>query len=298
MTTVFFFLLFFLGLSFGSFLGVMISRYNPDKNFFEFRKMKGRSKCVSCARTLSFFELIPFFSFLFQRAKCRGCKKEIPFQDFLIETLGGIIFVSVPLFLNKFYMVTNDAFFSFRAPVSHYILVILWILVFLVFLSMFFIDLKYFIIPDELNIGILILGILVSVFLASSSIPFSKDSFLGHYSLIFSPDVSVFVKHILGAAFGMFFFGTLYFLSRERGMGMGDVKLAFSAGFLFGWPDIAFATGCAFIIGGVWSAFLFFSRVKGMKDRIPFAPFFVLGFMCTFFFGLGILSGYFSLFEL
>ena len=80
---------FVLGTLIGSFLNVVALRYNTGMT------VNGRSKCFSCGKNLSWFELFPVLSFLFQKGACRKCKSKISWQYPLIETLSGIIFVMI-----------------------------------------------------------------------------------------------------------------------------------------------------------------------------------------------------------
>ncbi len=81
-------------------------------------------------------------------------------------------------------------------------------------------------------------------------------------------------------------------------MGMGDVKLAAATGLVLGWPDIALATLLSFVIGGLVGGVLLALGKKHIKDKLPFAPFFVLGVFLTVFLGHAIVGGYFGLFSL
>lgn len=81
--------IFIFGTLVGSFLNVVILRYNTGK------KLSGRSRCQSCARVLSWSELIPLFSFLFLRGRCNTCGSAISYQYPLVEILTGVVFLSV-----------------------------------------------------------------------------------------------------------------------------------------------------------------------------------------------------------
>ncbi len=97
---------------------------------------------------------------------------------------------------------------------------------------------------------------------------------------------------------GGLFFGFLVFISRGKGMGMGDVKLALSSGVVLGWPDIALATILSFLLGGLVGGILLIFGKKHIKDKLPFAPFFVFAVFLTVFLGHSIVSGYFGLFGI
>ena len=298
---LYFILLFALGLAFGSFFNVLILRYDPDKNIFSFSRISGRSHCPKCKTTLQWFELIPLLSFLIQRGKCRTCNVKLSYQYPLVETLGGIIFAGVPMFLNFFYGITNQAFFSFVAPYWYYGLVGVWVFVFCVFLLITVIDFRLFIIPNELTALLVLGGLAISGFSTfiekAMMMPF-RASFLEQYILVFPAFAHSIWNHAMGAAVGFAFFLILSLITRGRGIGFGDVKLAFALGLLFGWPDIAIITMLSFIIGGLWSVGLMLVGAKKMKDRVPFAPFFILGALLVLFFGSAIVKGYFSVFGL
>jgi prepilin signal peptidase PulO-like enzyme (type II secretory pathway) len=83
-------LVFLLGASIASFISVYVERGDQDKFFSK----KNRSICKNCLRKLNYFELIPVFSYIFLRGKCRTCKTEIPRKLFLGELLLGVWFAS------------------------------------------------------------------------------------------------------------------------------------------------------------------------------------------------------------
>src|SRR3989338_6841366 len=80
---------FVFGLIVGSFLNVVIYRFNTAKSF------GGRSACVSCQNKLCWYELIPLVSFLSQKGRCRNCKARISIQYPLVEFATGLIFVAL-----------------------------------------------------------------------------------------------------------------------------------------------------------------------------------------------------------
>lgn len=292
-------MLFVLGAVLGSFLGVLVSRYDPDKPLFS-SAIFGRSRCMSCKKTLHPIDLVPVLSYVFLLGRCRTCKTRIPFQNFFIELISGSIVAGVPAFLVRFYNIPFSQFFLGGALWWQYLLVGLWICVFLAWLSMVMIDVKHYIIPDEFHVIFIVLGLMIAGIIIGyreDIFPF-RESFLKNYTLVFSPFTGVIANRILGCLLSGIFFLFLFVVSGGRGMGMGDVKLAFSTGILLGWPDMGLSIIVSFIIGGVLSSILFIARRKTMKDRVPFAPFFVAGFVITIFFGYEIIEWYFSIFGL
>lgn len=126
------------------------------------------------------------------------------------------------------------------------------ILVVLTLILITLIDLRLSIIPNELTGFLAVLGIFTIVF------------FPAHQSIFYK---------IIGAVFALALFGLIIFLTKGRGMGMGDLKLAGALGLLFGWPKIVLILMAAFIIGGFWSAIILIAKKKSLKDSIPFGPF-------------------------
>lgn len=277
-------LLFFFGTFVGSFLGVLGSRYSEEKGFS--LSIRGRSKCDSCGKKLEWYELVPIFSFIFQRRKCRGCGVKLSFQYPIVEILSGLAFVLIPLKLGQ------------GVPS------VLWLLAFLTFILIGLIDLRLKIIPDKLTVFIASLGALLIGYYKvtdefGSVLNGVTGSFLGSYALGFwFGEKNLLINYGAGALVGLILFGLIFYLSKGKGMGFGDVKLAGAVGLLLGWPDTLLALILSFIVGGVWGSFLILRKRKGMKDAIPFGPFIIIGVTLVFFFGYYILDGYFGVFGL
>lgn len=292
-------LLFLFGLAIGSFLNVVILRYTPEKRVLG-KALGGRSHCPHCGHVLGAGELVPIVSFLLQRGKCRTCKHRLSFQYPIVEFGSAAIFAFFPLFLNSMYGMSTLLFLSAAAPFWYYAMVAAWICVLLAWIVIAAIDVRHYIIPNELNAFLFVLGIAITALLAAHQgqiFPF-RSSFLRNYTLLFSFSNDIVLNHVLGMVFGGAFFGLLVTLSRGRGMGLGDVKLMLASGLVLGWPDIGLAAALAFVLGGILGGGLILVKQRTMKDRMPFAPFLVVGFFLTVFLGFAIVQGYFGLFGL
>lgn len=278
--------LFGFGLIIGSFLNVVILRYHPDRSLFAFAPITGRSHCMSCGKTLSWYELVPLFSFLIQKGKCRSCGNALSLQYPIVEFLSGLIFL-IPLY---FYNSNFDSQLSLAIG-------FLWTLVFLIFLVLAAIDYYWYIIPDELNILLAFMGV-ARIFLEKSSWYFSEfsGSFIHGYAALFGLRSDIWLNHIAGGLIGFLIIGAIILFTKGRGMGIGDLKLIAALGILFGWPDVVFLLAFGFIIGAIFSLNLIFRGTKGMKDSVPFGPFLVLGAVTLVFFGEAILDWYFGIF--
>src|SRR5699024_2337227 len=106
-------LIFIIGTILGSFLNVCIYRI-PRKKSIIFPS----SYCTSCNRALKWYELVPIFSFLFQKGKCRYCGESISPQYPLVEILNGL------LYLILYYRFNLGLDFMFYAIISSILIVL------------------------------------------------------------------------------------------------------------------------------------------------------------------------------
>jgi prepilin signal peptidase PulO-like enzyme (type II secretory pathway) len=271
--------LFIFGLVIGSFLNVVILRYDGDHFILDPRIIGGRSHCNSCGKTLRWFELVPLASFVAQRGRCRTCRTKLSFQYPVVELISGLIFVFVPWRLGV----------SSSAGPLPWVVAGLWIAAFLVLLVLSVIDVRMGILPDELNIALGSVGVALGILLAVS-FP-GGGSLLGRFGDLFTVG-NVWVGRMIGAVAGFVFFEFLVVITKGKGIGMGDVKLALALGLLFGWPDIAAVAGCAFIFGAALGVILILARRKTMTGALPFGPFLATGAAFIFLFGAPLVEAY------
>lgn len=90
MITFIYIVVFLYGITIGSFLNVCIIRYMKKEEI-----VKTRSHCMSCGYVLKWYDLIPVFSYLFLRGRCRKCKEKISIQYPLVEALNGILYIII-----------------------------------------------------------------------------------------------------------------------------------------------------------------------------------------------------------
>jgi leader peptidase (prepilin peptidase)/N-methyltransferase len=278
------FILFVFGIAIGSFLNVVILRYDGDHFLLDATMIGGRSHCMHCKQTLRWFELVPVFSFLIQGGRCRRCKARLSIQYPIVELISGIIFVCVPLVLGVGGGVA--------APLIA--IATLWVAAFEALLVMAVIDIRLGIIPDEINIFLGAIGIFLAI-LSVGYFGSANHSLLGPFAVIFGWQGNAILAKIIGAAFGGLFFAFLIAVTRGKGMGMGDLKLAIPLGLIFGWPDIIFVLVFAFVIGAIVGIFSILRGKNNMKGTLPFGPFLALGAVTLFFWGPQLFAWYFSL---
>jgi prepilin signal peptidase PulO-like enzyme (type II secretory pathway) len=278
------FLLFALGAAFGSFIKVIADRYDPDRFLFHQKVIGGRSHCPECRTKLRWFELVPVMSYLWQRGKCRNCGRNIDWQCLAVELACGLLFVFIPQAVYNPYLL----------PTTYYLLSAAWLFAFSTLLLVALIDFRLTIIPDEAH-AMLFAAAIAIIFLA----PFGafEGSFMGSYGGLFGFRQNPWLSHFLGAVIAAALFGFLIAVTRGRGMGAGDFKLAAALGFLFGWPDILLVLALSFIIGSVAGVAVMIARSKRLKSHIAFGPFLGAGALTVFFFGPQIMQFYFGLFR-
>lgn len=258
-TTIFF----VLGLIIGSFLNVVIIRLNTE------RSLGGRSGCMSCRKTLTWYELIPVLSFIALGGRCKGCKIKISRQYPIVEFLTGAIFAALFLKFQDIFFLDTLVFtlsYAYYAAVSTLLVVIAAY------------DLKHKIIPDTLS---LIFGILT----------FSGLFFFGgEAGDVFSPHLPS-LWNLLAGLMVSVPFALFWLVSRGAWMGLGDAKLAVGLGWLLGPSRLFSGVTLAFWIGAtVGIILILFTRNHKMKSEIPFAPYLVLGSLLAFLLGLHIFA--------
>lgn len=118
----FYFSIFAFGLIVGSFLNCIIYRLETEQSF-----LKGRSFCPQCKHLLSFWDLIPVFSFLFLKGRCCYCRKKISLQYPLVEIFTALIFLQIANcqnFINFIYLIIIACFLIiiFVYDLKHYII--------------------------------------------------------------------------------------------------------------------------------------------------------------------------------
>ena len=229
-----------LGALWGSFANVCIIRIPQGKGV-----VVGRSFCVKCKKKIQWFDNIPIISYLLLKSKCRNCKTKISFQYFLVESISLINFLVLYLI--------------FGISLTSLFLIILSV----VFLIIFFIDLKHYIIPNSLTYSMMILGFL--------------KSFVPNLDPIFPNFLNSLIGGLLG--YGIIW-SIIYFyrqFKKKEGMGLGDAKLFAVIGFWFGWISIPFVIFLSSIIALLSVLPDLLRSSKKLSSQIPFGPFIILG---------------------
>lgn len=232
-----------LGLIIGSFLNVVILRLNTGRSI-----ATGRSTCARCSTKLSWYELVPVFSFLGLRGKCKTCKEHISFQYPLVELITGIIFVLLytkEILPMGFTFISTVSFLGGATIASLLIVMLVY-------------DAKHKIIPDTVVYPFIVL--------AGLSVLWKS----------FTTSGTVVVPLIISGLLLATPFFLLWFFSKGKAMGFGDVKLALGMGALVGIAGSITIFLLSFWIGAIVGLLLIASSRAGMKTQIPFAPFLII----------------------
>lgn len=263
MTLAIIIFLFIFGLVIGSFLNVVILRYNAKK------VLRGRSKCMVCGHKLSWYELFPLFSFLFLKGRCKNCKTRISLQYPLVEFLTALLFLAV---FFKFEEIFYINFPIFLITFIYYVAIFSLLIVISVY------DIRHKIIPDKLSVILAILSFIGLFFFSGYG---------------FNPHLPKLWEYLSGLVISVPF-GLLWLCSKGKWMGLGDAKLTVGLGWLVGISRMISGVVLSFWIGALMGlALIFTSGRHSLKSEIPFAPFLVLGVLLAFIFEIHLFQGLF-----
>ncbi len=310
MTSLTLIISFIFGTIIGSFLNVIIYRINTNLSI-----SRGRSKCFSCNRGLEAKDLVPVFSYLFFKGRCRTCKSKISMQYPLVEILTGIMFTLITYFyfFDGAIFIGNNLFNGSlvlqaltQTPFIKYLFYAFDLTTLSILIAIFVYDFKHKIIPDKLvytGASIMFVKAVISIFIFKLT---GLDAVL---TLLAGPLVAL--------PFALF-----WLVSGGRWMGLGDAKLAlivgWGLGISYGFTALmySFWIGTIVIIGlslvremleafstrnnalGLRIKFLqsqklkyFTSKIPSYKLRseIPFGPFIIVAFYMIYFIGRNLL---------
>lgn len=256
-----------LGLIVGSFLNVVILRY-PEvlkynweqecAEYFEqpFDKEKppglvvSRSYCPQCKKQLKAWHNIPLLSYLLLGGRCGFCRKSIPIRYPLIESLSGALALLLAVQFG----------FGWQLLAG---LVLLWILI-----CITWIDIDTFLIPDQLSLGLLWLGLFVALF------------------ELFIPLREAVIGALVGYLSLWLIFWLFKLLTGKEGMGYGDFKLLAAGGAWLGAEMLLPVLVVASVSGLVVSVIL------RKNNKVPFGPYLSTGIFISLLWGEQLLKWY------
>ena len=190
-----------IGLCVGSFLNVVIYRLPNEMKLYT-----PPSHCPNCNYKLKWYDNIPIFSFIFLHGKCRNCKEKISIRYPLVELTNMLLWLICLICFTNIIVKSNT---------NDYVMFVTSCLACSTLVCVFFCDLEHLIIPDELQIVLLCLG-LVNIFSNSIS---SNHQAIGFF---------------VGGGFFYLIYIISYAIKKRECLGFGDVKLMAVLGLLLG----------------------------------------------------------------
>jgi len=242
--------------------------------------IKPPSHCPKCGTQLRTLDLVPLISFLALRRKCRYCGEPIGWRYFLVELATGIL--SVALFW-KYVGIEGNlpdflAFALFSASL----------------IAVFFVDLEHWIIPDQLSVFGIVVGIARDVY----GVVMHEAA---HAPYQISIPFTGFELPMLRSIAGLVICGGLFYLIavlgeaafKKEAMGGGDIKLAAAVGAVLSLPLALLSFFVAVFIGSVVGVGMKIAARKEQKDSyLPFGPMMVVGVVVVLFFGKSVIDIY------
>lgn len=245
---------FVIGSFVGSFLNVCIWRLPREQSL-----VRPRSRCPHCSHPIAWYDNIPLLSYILLGARCRHCRKPIHWRYPAVETLGGLAAVAV---LSRFG----------PGPQGLIYLAFVWALI-----VASAVDFEHQVIPDEISLGGLVLGLVLSPLIPQLH---GTDRWLiALRESVIGAVVGGSLLYVTG------WLGTVIF--RKEAMGGGDIKLLAMAGSLLGWKLVTltfFLAPVLAVIPGV--AVLLWKR----SHVIPYGPFLSLALIGSLFVGPAIIE--------
>lgn len=255
-----------LGLIIGSFLNVVIHRVprimqresdnyvaqesgQPLPHIDRYNLMVPRSACPHCNHQITALENIPVISYLALRGKCRECKAPISARYPVVELVtGGLSFFLIWHF--------GSGWAGLGALIFAYLLI-----------AMTFIDADTQLLPDDLTLPLLWLGLLININGTFTSLQ----------------------NAVVGAAIGYLSLWSVYWLFKlvtgKEGMGYGDFKLLAALGAWLGWSMLPIIILLSSVVGAIVGVSLIVFTKRGRDNPIPFGPYLAAAGMVAMLYG-------------
>lgn len=196
------------------------------------------SHCPKCKAKIPAWTNIPLIGFLLLGGKCSNCKIKISWRYPLVELLSGVLFVAAGYIFSDHWAIFASLIFIATL------------------LSLMLIDLDTFLLPDELTLPLLWLGLLFNL------------------HGMFSASLT---NAVIGAVVGYLSLWSLYWifklLTKREGMGYGDFKLLAALGAWLGWQNLVSVLLVSSCLGVLYALVLRFSGRLASGNPIPFGPF-------------------------
>jgi leader peptidase (prepilin peptidase) / N-methyltransferase len=214
-----------------------------------FNLVTPRSRCGQCGHQITALENIPIVSWLALRGKCSACGTRISARYPLVELATALLFLACA--------------WTFGPTVQ----TIAAMLLCAVLVALTSIDLDTQLLPDQLTLPLLWIGLLLNIFALFARLP----------------------DAVIGAAAGYLTLWSVYWLFKlitgREGMGYGDFKLLGALGAWFGWQALPMLLLVSSVVGAVVGIAILVVQKKGRNTAIAFGPYLAIAGLITLFFG-------------
>ena len=259
-STIYYFKIFIIGICIGSFLNVVIYRFQKNVSI-----IKPRSFCPKCKNKLTWRENIPLISYLIQKGRCLSCKKSISFRYPLVELFTGALFIVFVHSSPSFFISNSNLFLN---------LFFNWIFLSLL-ICIALIDIDSFWIPQ----GLINFGFLSGIF---------GLIFIGLFDNRYI-DLYIIGKGLFTSLTAFFIFESFRnlakYIFKKDAIGRGDSKLVAMLALWLGPIGTLFAVSISYIIAAIFCLLGFSINLVRFRQAIPFAPFLSLGGLIIWFLG-------------
>jgi len=283
-----------IGLAFGSFLNVCLSRWPEGESV-----VKPRSHCRACGRTLSWWENVPLLSWLALRGRCRTCKEKISWRYPLVElAVGGLWAIDT---WHYFFAVQHLSWtawgllFLIVCLIGPFLLT--WLLVALAAL-----DADHLWLPDKLTLSGILSGVIVAAlrrYFFDGSIP-TPVTFANFFASPLMRDfwLGRFLAILAAAALVLLIRWTYKLIRHREGIGIGDAKLMAMLAAWLGLPGALLSFAIGVILGAI-VALVMLAVPKSQRGpqawaitKLPLGTFLCIGGIVSALWGQPILAAY------
>lgn len=218
-----------------------------------------RSACPHCNHPISALENIPLFSYLFLRGKCKKCKHHISIRYPVVEAISGIL----------------SAFAAWHfgyGLAAVFAILFIWVMI-----ALTFIDFDTQLLPDDITLPLLWMGIIINSFNTFATLQNSVAGAIAGYLVLWS--VYWLFKLVTG----------------KEGMGYGDFKLLAAIGAWLGWTMLPLVIMLSSVVGAIVGITLIIATRHGRNIPIPFGPYLAGGALIALFWGPQLTQRYLQL---
>jgi leader peptidase (prepilin peptidase) / N-methyltransferase len=307
---------FILGLLFGSFLNVCISRLPQHESI-----VHPRSRCPQCKAAIRWYDNVPLVSWLLLRGRCRDCKQAIPWRYPLVELAVGLWFLYAgELFWSATHLDPTIRATGIPFPTESQITIYLIGLIGLAILGSLLIglmvmDWQTLLLPDAFTLTGIAIGLFLTFVRAAFLGPTEDQVVLSNHHITLTspggvtdhgnvfltgPEHLIFgrIAAICGAALILLLIRWLYKAIRHReGMGLGDVKLlAMIAAFLGFWPAIL-ALFIGVLTATIYGVLLLIRGKVNAVSKLAFGSFLAIGGLISAQYGNRLIDMYIALLQ-